>query len=123
MCGFGGFLTADASAWGSPEAIATQMAKTIKHRGPDDFGAWENAQAGIALGFRRLSIIDLSPAVHQPMTSSGGRYVMAFNGEIYNHLTMREALEGMDSHAWACPEPVEGFAMTAGSGSPWVAVW
>ena len=71
MCGFAGFLTASASALGSLEAIATQMAKAIEHRGPDDSGAWADAQAGIALGFRRLSIIDLSPAGHQPMASSG----------------------------------------------------
>ena len=73
MCGFAGFLTADACALGSLEAIATQMAKAIEHRGPDDSGAWADAQAGIALGFRRLSIIDLSPAGHQPMASNGGR--------------------------------------------------
>ena len=93
MCGFAGFLTSDASALGSPEAIATQMAKAIEHRGPDDSGAWADAQTGIALGFRRLSIIDLSPAGHQPMASSGGRFVIAFNGEIYNHLEMRTELQ------------------------------
>ncbi len=79
-----------------PEALATRMANAIAHRGPDDFGAWADAQAGIALGFRRLSIVDLSPAGHQPMTSSSGRFVMAFNGEIYNHLELRAELEGMD---------------------------
>ena len=72
MCGFAGFLTADASTLGSLEAIATQMAKAIEHRGPDDSGAWADAQAGIALGFRRLSIIDLTPAGYQPMASSAG---------------------------------------------------
>ncbi len=71
-----------------PEALATRMANTISHRGPDDSGAWADAQAGIALG-HRLSIVDLSPAGHQPMTSSSGRFVMAFNGEIYNHLELR----------------------------------
>ena len=93
MCGFAGFLTASASALGSLDAITTQMAKAIAHRGPDDSGAWADAQAGIALGFRRLSIIDLSPAGHQPMASSGGRFVIAFNGEIYNHLEMRAELQ------------------------------
>ena len=73
MCGFAGFLVADASSLGSLEAVATQMAKTIEHRGPDDSGAWADPQAGIALGFCRLSIIDLSPAGHQPMASSAGR--------------------------------------------------
>ena len=97
MCGFAGFLTADASALGSPEAVATRMALAIAHRGPDDAGAWADAQAGIALGHRRLSIVDLSPAGHQPMHSACGRYVLAFNGEIYNHLEMRAELEGMDA--------------------------
>ena len=72
MCGFAGFLIADASTLGSPETIAIQMAKAIEHRGPDDSGAWADADAGIALGFRRLAIIDLSPAEHQPMASYGG---------------------------------------------------
>ena len=65
----------------------------IQHRGPDDAGAWADAQAGIAFGHRRLSIIDLSPAGHQPMHSAGERFVLAFNGEIYNHLDLRAELE------------------------------
>lgn len=92
MCGFAGFLTADASVRGSAEAVATRMALAIQHRGPDDAGAWADAQAGIALGFRRLSIVDLSAAGHQPMHSAGGRYVITFNGEIYNHLALRAEL-------------------------------
>ncbi len=97
MCGFSGFLTADAGALGNPEAVATRMALAIAHRGPDDAGAWADAQAGIALGFRRLSIVDLSAAGHQPMHSASGRFVMAFNGEIYNHMEIRGELEGI---AW-----------------------
>ena len=93
MCGFAGFLYKQSTELGSPEAIATQMAKSIEHRGPDDSGAWADAQAGIALGFRRLSIIDLSPAGHQPMASGAGRFVIAFNGEIYNHLELRAELQ------------------------------
>ena len=72
MCGFAGFLTASASALGSLDSIATHMAKAIAHRGPDDPGAWAYAKAGISLGFRRLSIVDLSPAGHEPMVSSVG---------------------------------------------------
>ena len=77
---------------GSLEVVATRMALAIQHRGPDDAGAWADAQAGIALGHRRLSIVDLSPAGHQPMASAGGRFVIAFNGEIYNHLELRAEL-------------------------------
>jgi len=92
MCGFSGFLTKDASVLIRPELVATGMALAIKHRGPDDAGAWSDASAGIALGFQRLSILDLSSAGHQPMSSATGRFVMAFNGEIYNHAELRELL-------------------------------
>jgi asparagine synthase (glutamine-hydrolysing) len=96
MCGFAGFLAVRASGLEGLEAVATRMASTIAHRGPDDSGAWADVEAGVALGFRRLSIIDLSPAGHQPMTSSSGRFVMVFNGEIYNHMELRTELEGLD---------------------------
>jgi asparagine synthase (glutamine-hydrolysing) len=69
------------------------MADRIVHRGPDDSGVWCDADAGLALGFRRLSIIDLSSAGHQPMASASGRYVVAYNGEIYNHLELRKELD------------------------------
>lgn len=69
------------------------MADALRHRGPDDAGVWVDGEAGIGLAHRRLSIIDLSPAGHQPMVSAGGRYVVAFNGEIYNHLNLRRELE------------------------------
>jgi asparagine synthase (glutamine-hydrolysing) len=68
------------------------MALAILHRGPDDAGVWSDASAGIALGFRRLSILDLSSAGHQPMQSASGRFVMTFNGEIYNHTDLRDLL-------------------------------
>jgi asparagine synthase (glutamine-hydrolysing) len=73
------------------------MCNSIAHRGPDDAGVWSDASAGVVLGHRRLSILDLSPQGHQPMVSACGRYVIAFNGEIYNHGELRERLE---PHGW-----------------------
>ena len=81
------------------KARAAAMAETLKHRGPNDSGAWADPAAGIALGFRRLSILDLSPAGHQPMVSASGRYVLAFNGEIYNFQLLRADLEKL-GHAF-----------------------
>jgi asparagine synthase (glutamine-hydrolysing) len=88
MCGIAGLI----SRGDSLAQVARQMGDALYHRGPDDGGAWVDEAAGIALGHRRLSILDLSPAGHQPMASPGGRYVIAFNGEIYNHLALREEL-------------------------------
>lgn len=92
MCGFAGFFLGQPGDLNGLQSLVNHMAKSIANRGPDDFGAWADEQAGIALGHRRLSIVDLSPAGHQPMTSSGGRFMMAFNGEIYNHLDIRTEL-------------------------------
>jgi len=69
------------------------MADAIVHRGPDDHGVWAEPRVGLGLAHRRLAIVDLSPAGHQPMPSASGRYVMVFNGEIYNHLDLREQLQ------------------------------
>ena len=69
------------------------MADSLTHRGPNDRGTWIDAEAGIGFGHRRLSIIDISAAGHQPMTSTSGRYVLTYNGEIYNHLDLRAELE------------------------------
>jgi asparagine synthase (glutamine-hydrolysing) len=69
------------------------MTATLAHRGPDDEGVWVDRQARIALGHRRLSIIDLSPAGHQPMVSPTGRFVITLNGEIYNYGDLRKELE------------------------------
>jgi len=70
-----------------------RMGEAIGHRGPDDSGVWLDVDAGIGLSHRRLSILDLSPQGHQPMLSVSGRYVIVFNGEIYNHRTLRKELE------------------------------
>jgi asparagine synthase (glutamine-hydrolysing) len=94
MCGFCGFIQIGNNS--PSEAMlhsAHRMADTLRHRGPDDGGAWVDAEAGIALSHRRLSIIDLSPQGHQPMASASGRFVIAFNGEIYNFVDLRRELE------------------------------
>ena len=69
------------------------MTGRVVHRGPDDEGYWTDADAGISLGHRRLAIVDLSPQGHQPMVSSDGRWVLSYNGEIYNHRHMRVELD------------------------------
>ena len=71
----------------------SRMIAPLTHRGPDDSGMWHDARSGVSLGFRRLAIVDLSPSGHQPMRSSSGRYVLAFNGEIYNFRELRHDLE------------------------------
>ncbi|WP_461583446.1 asparagine synthetase B family protein [Tepidiphilus sp. HLB4] len=90
MCGFAGFLGAEAPD--QPEAVLRAMADALRHRGPDDAGVWFDGQAGVGLAHRRLAIVDLTPAGHQPMRSPCGRFVLAYNGEIYNHLDLRAAL-------------------------------
>lgn len=92
MCGLTGLMASANWESGSLETAVKAMSDRILHRGPDDSGTWADPASGIALGHRRLSILDLSPAGHQPMTSASGRYVLAFNGEIYNHLEIRERL-------------------------------
>jgi asparagine synthase (glutamine-hydrolysing) len=92
MCGLTGFWQPGGFEEAEARRLVDQMAKRIAHRGPDDQGAWLDAQAGLALGHRRLSVVDLSAAGHQPMVSAGGRFVIAYNGEIYNHLALRQQL-------------------------------
>lgn len=93
MCGFAGFLTE--GQWASEAqapGLLQNMADAIVHRGPDSAGYWHDSSHGVALAHRRLSILDLSPAGAQPMLSACGRFVLAFNGEIYNHMYLRAEL-------------------------------
>ncbi|MCS6777277.1 MAG: asparagine synthase (glutamine-hydrolyzing) [Chloroherpetonaceae bacterium] len=101
MCGLAGFLDPVASReQGELLEIVREMAATLAHRGPDDAGAWADPATGYAVGFRRLAIVDLSPAGHQPMLSASGRYVIAFNGEVYNFRALRAELEAAAAPAW-----------------------
>ncbi len=90
MCGIAGF-------WHQGQGPADlggdlrRMTDAIRHRGPDDAGQWCDTGAGVALGHRRLSILDLTPEGRQPMTSADGRYVIVYNGEVYNHAELRQA--------------------------------
>ena len=94
MCGFVGFLGGQSGYGGLEDhAVVKRMAEAVVHRGPDDAGYWCDVGHRIGLGHRRLSILDLSAAGHQPMSSRSQRYVIAFNGEIYNHLELRRDLE------------------------------
>ena len=94
MCGVAGFLDAvRSSSADALRAAVERMTERIAYRGPDDAGAWVDAAAGVALGHRRLSILDLSPEGHQPMSSEDGRLVLSYNGEIYNHRELRAELE------------------------------
>ncbi|MGV1017816.1 MAG: asparagine synthase (glutamine-hydrolyzing) [Fluviibacter phosphoraccumulans] len=98
MCGIAGFI--DFARQTSADvglSLAENMAAAIRHRGPDDGGTWCDASQGMFLAHRRLSIVDLSAAGHQPMASLSGRYVIVFNGEVYNHGEIRQQLAGV---AW-----------------------
>ena len=91
MCGFAGFLGGQFLAEASLHCLKS-MTDLIANRGPDSFGQWFDSDADIGLAHRRLSIVELSDAGAQPMKASSGRYVIAFNGEIYNHLDLRKEL-------------------------------
>jgi len=85
MCGLTGFFDPSGNASEKEmAAIVKKMAATLRHRGPDDDGIWCDGDAGIAIGHRRLAVIDLSPQGHQPMVSGNGEWVIAYNGEVYN---------------------------------------
>jgi asparagine synthase (glutamine-hydrolysing) len=95
MCGITGFWQRRPGA--DPVETLQRMTHRLRHRGPDDSGTFFDAAAGVGLGFRRLAIIDLSPRGHQPMESASGRYIIVFNGEVYNFEEIRCELEPL---AW-----------------------
>jgi asparagine synthase (glutamine-hydrolysing) len=84
MCGLAGILSVGGETADTLRAQVSAMTDRLRHRGPDDDGLWVDAAAGVAFGFRRLAIVDLSPAGHQPMSSATGRFTIVFNGEVFN---------------------------------------
>jgi asparagine synthase (glutamine-hydrolysing) len=96
MCGIAGMLSNDRVE----TPAVRRMVASLRHRGPDDEGIWIDQAAGIGLGHRRLAVVDLSQAGHQPMLSEDGRYVLTFNGEIYNHLALRTELAAAGARCW-----------------------
>lgn len=96
MCGIAGLVSASAASPADELRSAGEaMTNALTHRGPDDHGLWLDAAKGIVLGHRRLSIVDLSQAGHQPMISANGRFVIVYNGEVYNHQETRKELESL----------------------------
>lgn len=96
MCGIAGAWTpTPRDSAETLAALGTRMGAAIAHRGPDDAGTWTEPAAGLVLSHRRLAILDLSPEGHQPMVSADDRWVIAFNGEIYNHRPLRDELAAL----------------------------
>ena len=93
MCGFAGFTDCRGVDQAQAENFAFKVSEVLKHRGPDAFGTWIDAQAGVVLAHTRLSIVDTSNAGLQPMASQSKRYIICFNGEIYNHRQLRFELD------------------------------
>ena len=91
MCGICGVVSRDSNSYPVSEATLRAMRDALVHRGPDDAGLY--LQPGVALGSRRLSILDLSERGHMPMTTADGRYHIVYNGEVYNYRELRPALE------------------------------
>ena len=109
MCGFSGFLGGNSLST-DPYSVLKMMGDTITHRGPDDNGEWYDSNHNIGMAHRRLSVVDLSSAGHQPLISPSGRYTIAFNGEIYNHLLLRSELEkNNDVKKWIGHSDTETF--------------
>ena len=109
MCGIAGFINKSKIEAAELTAIASSMARKLTHRGPNGSGVWADAELGIGLAHQRLAIIDLSPAGNQPMTSKCGRFVLVFNGEIYNHQKIRQELKQVPT---STPHLFEGHSDT-----------
>ena len=92
MCGLAGFVLTSKGVQ-NPQRVLQNMTDTLVHRGPDGDGVWFDSNAGVGLGHRRLAIVDLSPEGRQPMMSGSGRFVISYNGEVYNHQALRRELE------------------------------
>lgn len=101
MCGIAGFIDFNcATSAETGEQALRRMSDRIRHRGPDDWGMAHHPEQGVFFAHRRLSIVDLSAAGHQPMNSGGGRYLAVYNGEIYNHKALRAELEAIAPRTW-----------------------
>jgi len=96
MCGIVGFWLSSSSSFDNIQNLIDPMIQSLEHRGPDANGLWINQSSNVALGHRRLSILDLSSTGSQPMESSNGRYVLSYNGEIYNHLEIRRDIQNLN---------------------------
>jgi len=93
MCGFAGLCASSSLAHEDLALMAARMGAAVAHRGPDAAGTWQHRALGVAIAHQRLSILDLTQAGNQPMASASGRYMIAFNGEIYNHQALRRQLD------------------------------
>ena len=98
MCGIAGLINYHSSI--KVQDTLAAMAETLQHRGPDSDGIWSDEAIGVGLAHTRLAIIDVSATGSQPMASKSGRYIIVFNGEIYNHRTIRRELEAQGERQW-----------------------
>jgi asparagine synthase (glutamine-hydrolysing) len=109
MCGIAGIYCPNGLNQEEAKVVVKAMSNSLKHRGPDDSGQWVDGGSGVALGHQRLSVVDLSPAGHQPMVSVSGRYVLILNGEIYNHSILRKEIELAVPMPWCGRSDTETF--------------
>lgn len=117
MCGIAGFIDPVGQLGGDGlGAVVTEMANSLTHRGPDDSGIWVDKERGVALGHRRLAVLDLTQHGHQPMGSADGRYRIVYNGEVYNYQYLKEQLgrAGYECHGNSDTEVVLGAICTWG---------